>query len=165
MKIKKLFIGLIISTVLFALVACVGESVITMSDIPVYIDAVELKAGESTVGDILDKDMQQDMALRQTLGLDGLTQHKGFKLSADTSWSQVRTFYEKELGNAGWSNGLGGTPTSSIVMSTIVRRENRGNDLFKTAIWSKDKQVLTVMMVINPLDPNDKALVLSLSTP
>jgi hypothetical protein len=41
---------------------------------------------------------------------------------------------------------------------------NQGNKLFHTAIWSKDKQTLTVVMVNSPTDKKQRELVLSLST-
>jgi hypothetical protein len=41
---------------------------------------------------------------------------------------------------------------------------NEDNGLFKIAIWSKDKQTLSVVMTKSPTDPSDEELLLSLST-
>ena len=41
---------------------------------------------------------------------------------------------------------------------------NQANTLFQTAIFSKDKQTLTVMRVVDPTDAAKVQMILSLST-
>jgi hypothetical protein len=163
-KTKTLFASLVMLAVSLLLLTACGGGATAVKDLPVYTGAVELKPGESTVGDTLAKNMQQDTALRQAMGTSGKTEQKGFKLPADTTWDQINAFYDKELKAAGWSSGLGGIAGSFIDMNAVMKAANEGNDLFKTAIWSKDKQTLAVVMTKNPTDPNDVELLLSLST-
>ncbi len=164
MKTKTLFAALVVLAVfLLLLTACSGGAT-AIKDLPVYTGAVELKPGESTVGDTLAKNMQQDAALRQAMGAGGKTEQEGFRLPAETSWDQVNAFYDKQLKAAGWSSGLGGIAGSIVDLNAVMKAANEGNDLFKIAIWSKDKQTLSVVMTTSPTDPNDEELLLSLST-
>jgi hypothetical protein len=163
-KTKTLSASLVMLAVsLLVLTAC-GGGATAAKDLPVYTGAVELKPGESTVGDTLAKNMQQDTALRQAIGAGGKTEQKGFKLPADTTWDQVNAFYDKELKAAGWSSGLGGIAGSFVDLNAVMNTANEDNGLFKIAIWSKDKQTLSVVMTKSPTDPSDEELLLSLST-
>jgi hypothetical protein len=49
-------------------------------------------------------------------------------------------------------------------VNALMKTTNEGNDLFKTAIWTKSKQTLTVVMVTDPTDAKQKQLLLSLSS-
>ncbi len=164
MKTKTLFASLVVLAVSLVVLTACGGGATAVKDLPVYTGAVELKPGESAVGDTLSKNMQQDAALRQAMGAGGKTEQEGFKLPANTTWDQVNAFYDKELKAAGWSSGLGGIAGSLVDMNAVMKTANEGNDLFKTAIWSKDKQTLALVMTTNPTDPNDEELLLSLST-
>ena len=146
------------------LVACGGKQA-TLSEAPVYPGATELKAGESTIGDTLAKNVEQNAALKQAMGGMGNTiDQKGFQLPTDATWDQVKSYYNQELGNDGWKSGLGGLAASFVDINAVMDTANEGNDLFKMAIWSKDKQTLTVMMVTDPTDEMQKQLLLSLSS-
>lgn len=157
---------IIISLVGFGLLACnSGSSAVAINDLPAYPNATELKAGESNIGDTLAQNAQQDAALRQALGgLKGKVEQKGFQLPADTTWEQVKSFYEKELKGSGWSSGLGGVANSLVDVNAVMESANQGNDLFQTALWSKNKQNLTIVMMTDPTDQTKKHLILSLST-
>jgi hypothetical protein len=163
MKTKTMFFYLIMLGVALVVLAACGGSV-AAKDLPVYTGAVELKAGESNIGDTLAKNMQQDASLRQAVGAGGKTEQKGFTLPAETTWEQVSSFYEKELTKAGWSKGLGGIANSLVDVNAIMETTNKDNDLFKTTIFSKNKQTLTVVMVTDPTDAKQKQLLLSLSS-
>jgi hypothetical protein len=163
MKTKTLFFSLMMLAVAALVLAACGGSV-AAKDLPVYTGAVELKAGESNIGDTLAKNMQQDAALRQAVGSGGKTEQKGFKLPAEATWDQVKAFYEKELDKAGWSKGLGGIANKFVDVNAIMETTNQDNDLFKTTIFSKGKQTLTVVMVTDPTDAKQKQLLLSLSS-
>ncbi len=164
MKTKMLFAFLVMLAVSLVMLTACGGGTAAAKDLPVYTGAVELKPGESTVGDTLAKNMEQDAALRQAMGAGGKTEQKGFKLPADTTWDQVNAFYDKDLKATGWSNGLGGLAGSFVDLNAVMKTANEGNDLFKIAIWSKDKQTLSVVMTTSPTDSQDKELLLSLST-
>jgi len=59
---------------------------------------------------------------------------------------------------------LGGVANSFVDVNAIMETANQGNELFQTAIWSKDKQTLTLVMVTDPTDQTKKQLLFSLST-
>jgi hypothetical protein len=161
----RLFLNLtLLLAVVLLLVACGGQEA-TLSEAPVYPGATELKAGESTVGDTLAKNVEQNAALKQAMGGMGNTiDQKGFQLPAEATWDQVKNHYNQELANDGWKSGLGGIAASFVDINAIMETANEGNELFKMAIWSKDKQTLTVVMVTDPADAMQKQLLLSLSS-
>jgi len=163
LSIRSLFSLTILVMTLLALAACGGA--VAMKDVAVYPGATELKAGESNVGDTLAKNVEQNAALKQAMGGMGSNlDQKGFQLPADTTWDQVKAYYEKELDKAGWSKGLGGIANSLIDVNAVMETANQDNELFKTALWSKGKQTLTVVMVADPTDNTQKQLLLSLSS-
>ena len=153
---------IVLAIFLVILPGCGGS--VTSGDLPTYPGAAELKAGESTIGNTLGKNMKQDAALRQAMGTGGKTEQRGFKLPAGTTWEQVKSFYDKELKAGGWESGLGGAAGNFVDINAVMGAANRGNDLFQTAIWSKGKQTLTVSMIADPTDRKQQELVLSLST-
>ena len=172
MQTKKLFYSLI-SLLVLALLACNsilpfggGGSAATAGDLPVYPGAVELKEGESAIGDTLAQNMEQDAAMREALGAlgSGSTGQKGFQLPTEATWEQVKAFYDKELTAAGWQSGLGGIAGNMVDVNAMMEAANQGNELFQTALWSKGKQTLTTVMVTDPTDQAKKELILSLST-
>ena len=59
---------------------------------------------------------------------------------------------------------MGGLANSFEDVNAMMEAANQGNELFQTAIWSKDKQILTVLLVTNPIDSAKKDLILSLTT-
>ena len=144
------------------LLAACGAAPATIADLPVYPGAVELKPGESAIGDTLQQNMQQDAAMRESMGLGGSTEQRGFSVTADAGWDAIKGFYSDELKAQGWQEGMGG-PGGGMA-SQILEQANQGNDLFQTAMYSKDKQVLSVIRVASPVDPNVVELILSLST-
>lgn len=164
MKIKTLSFSFIMLAVVALVLAACGGAVAT-KDLPVYTGATELKAGESNIGDTLAKNVEQNAALKQAMGGMGSDlDQKGFQLPADATWDQVKAFYEKELDKAGWSKGLGGIANSFVDVNAIMETTNQDNELFKTAIWSKGKQTLTIVMITDPTDNAKKQLLLSLSS-
>ena len=162
MKIKTFMPFFILAVCLIVLPDCGGTA--TSGDLPKYPGATELKAGDSTVGNTLAKNMKQDAAMRQAIGTGGKTEQTGLKLPADTTWEQVKRFYDKELKAGGWESGLGGAAGGFIDVNAVMGAANKGNDLFQTAIWSKRKQTLTVAMVTSPTDKKQRELILSLSS-
>lgn len=143
------------------LAAC-GGGAVAIGDLPVYTDARELKAGESTVGDTLKNNMEQDKALRDAIGTGGKTEQRGFKLPADASWDKVKAFYTDKLKADGWSEGAGGI--AGNIVSDVMNQVNSSNEMFQTALYSKGNQTLSIVRVVNPVDTADVELILSLST-
>jgi hypothetical protein len=172
MQTKKLYL-LIFSVMILPLLACnsllpfgLGSSPATAADIPVYPGATGQAAGESAMGDTLANNMEQDAAIKQALGAmggGGKLEQKGFQLPSEATWDEVKSFYSKELEAAGWTSGVGGIASSFIDVNAVMEAANEGNDLFQTALWSKDKQTLTIVMVTDPTDETSKQLIFSLS--
>jgi hypothetical protein len=160
---QKSFMSLFVLVVLLmVLFACGGNA--SAGDLPRFPGATELKAGASTIGNTLAKNMKQDAAMRQAMGAGGKTEQFGFQLPGDATWEQVKGFYEKELKAGGWESGLGGVAGGIVDINAVMGAANQGNDLFQTAMWSKGKQTLTVAMVTNPTDKKQQELILSLAT-
>lgn len=162
MKKILLFVALVVA--LLSICACSKSKSVEIADIAVYPDAVELDPGGNTIADSLVNNMEQDAALRQSIGIGGDVEQKGFALPKDATWDQVKAFYEKELKDAGWSSGLGGVAGEFVDVNDLMATANTGNDLFQTLMWSKDKQNLSLVMVTDPTDSSQKVLLLSLST-
>ena len=51
-----------------------------------------------------------------------------------------------------------------VDVNAMMDTTNEGNDMFQTAIWSKDKQTLTVVYAVDPTNQEGKVLILSLSS-
>ena len=143
MQTKKSFY-LLVSLLALALLACNsilpfggGGSAATAGDLPVYPGAVELKEGESTIGDTLAQNMEQDAAIREALGAlgSGSTEQKGFQLPAEATWEQVKAFYEKELTAAGWQSGLGGIAGNMVDVNAMMEATNQSNEWFSHDPW------------------------------
>lgn len=146
---------------LLALAAC-GSKPVTIADLPVYPEATALQPGESSLADTLQSNGQQDSAVRQAMGTGGATEQRGFDLPAETTWDQVKSFYSDKLKADGWRDGLGG-PAGGMA-SQIMEQANAGNDIFQTTLFSRDKQTLAVVRIVDPTDSSKAQLILSLST-
>jgi hypothetical protein len=145
----------LVTLALLAVTAC-SQAPATLTAIPAFPGATELKPGESTIGDTLANNNQMDAQLRQQVGVGGKTEQKGYRLPSDASWDKVKGFYDEKLKADGWG-------TNSMV-SGIMEQANQGNDLFQTANWQKGNQNVTVVMVTSPTDATQKELIVSLST-
>ncbi len=171
MKRNKLFYS-ILGMVVLTLLACnsilpFGGSAVAIKDLPAYTGATELKEGESNIGNTLAKNMEQDAAIKKAmgnLGGGGKLEQRGLQLPAEATWEQVKSFYDKQLGDSGWKSGLGGLAGGLVDVNAVMGAANQDNDLFQTAIWSKDKQTLTLVMITDPTDKTQKQLIMSLST-
>lgn len=147
----------------FALVAC-GDKAAAISDIPVFTGAVELKPGESTIANSLQKNGAQDAAMRQATNMGGSVVQKGFSLPKDTTGSAVHAFYDEKMKAAGWTNGLGGAAGQFIDVNKVIGAANQGNEMFQPVIYTKDKQSLTVLYLADPVKEDNRQLILSLSS-
>lgn len=162
MQKKQLLPSFLAAAGLIVLCCCGGD--VGSGALPRFPGASELKAGESAIGSTLAKNMEQDAAMRKAMGAGGKTEQLGFRLPGDATWEQVKEFYERELKAGGWESGLGGVAGGFVDINAVMGAANQGNDLFQTAMWSKGKQTLTVMMVTSPTDRRQRELILSLSS-
>jgi hypothetical protein len=156
MTTRTKLLAILLTTCALLLAACGASQPATLADIPAYPGAVELKPGESKLGDTLAKNNQTDAALRAQLGTGGKTDQKGYSMPKDAKWDQVKSFYEQKLTAGGWA-------TNSLV-SGIMEQANQGNDLFKTANWQKGSQNVTIVLVSSPVNADEKELIVSLSS-
>ncbi|MBE2198806.1 MAG: hypothetical protein IAE79_09360 [Anaerolinea sp.] len=146
---------------LFALAAC-GSDPAVLSDIPAYDGATALQAGQNAIADTLIQNMEQDASLRANIGVGGSIEQMAYRLPDGATWDQVKSFYDKALGDAGWKSGMGG-PGGDLA-SSIMESASTGNPLFQTAVWSKDKQTLTLVRNVNPTNESEVYLIMSLNT-
>ncbi len=154
-----LFLALIL---LVSASACGGGGADTAATLPVYPGATELKPGEDPVADTLAKNMEQDAAIRQSAGMGGKMEQKAYKLPADASWDQIKAFYDKELGGAGWKSGMGGI--GGDIANQALETSNQANEFMKIAMWSKGKQVLTVVRAADMSNTAQPYLLISLNS-
>lgn len=147
---KKLLLSL---AFLFFLTACGGGAAATVADVPVYPDAVALEPGVDPVADTLVNNMVQDAQIRSSVGVGGQIEQKAYRLPAGTTWQQVESFYNDELGSDGWQSGLGGIAGS--IAGDVMSSVNQSNELFQTGIWSKGDQTLTLIRVADSSGGDD----------
>jgi len=164
MKLQKALVPfLLLGVVVLSFAACGGKAA-GIGDLPVYTGAVELKAGDSAIGNTLANNTNQDAAMRKAMGAGGSTVQRGFTLPTDATWDTVKAFYEKELKASGWTSGLGGVAGGMFDVNSVMNTANQGNKMAQTEIFSKGKQTLTLLMTTNPIKTEEKTLILSLST-
>lgn len=161
MKLKKtMTLGLITFLGVLFTIACGGSNV-TLSELPVFPGAKELKAGESKMGDTLKNNMATDKKLRESMGplaAKGSIEQMGFSLASKTTWKEVKGYYDQKLKAQGWESGLGGIAGKFVDVNKAVNTGN--NKMAKTIIYSKGSQNLTILMLTTP----NKKLILSLSS-
>lgn len=145
------------------LVAC-GSKVATLNDFPTYPGAVELKAGESKIADTLQKNKQQDALVRQAMNVGGKVEQRGFQLPKNTQWDAINSFYADKLKAAGWTSGLGGIAGQFVDINKVTSAANQSNSLFRTAIYTKNKQSLTIIFLTDPTNKKNKQLIFSLAS-
>lgn len=163
MKLKNsLLTSVLFACLLGLLVACGGGSAITASDIPAYPDAVLLQPGDDQLADTLLQNAEQDAALRSSLGVSGSLEQVAYKLPAETSWDQIKSFYGDELEGDGWESGIGG-PGGNLA-NDLMESVNSSNELLQTGSWSKGDQIITLIRNVNPTAMNEIYLIISLNT-
>lgn len=162
MKTRSTFVLTLLFLFAALILSACGSDPATVSDLPVYPDAVALQPGDDPVADTLANNAEQDAALRGNLGVGGSVEQKAFRLPEGTTWEQVKSFFDGELDAAGWESGLGGL--AGDLAGDVLESANAGNELFQTAIWSKDKQNLTVFRMTDATNPAQPYLILSLAT-
>jgi hypothetical protein len=156
----KLLLGCVLTVSLMLTFGCGGGGV-SLSDLPLFPGATELKAGDSNLGNTLKNNMETDKKMRDAMGplaAKGSTEQKGFSLPAGSTWNDVKAFYDKELAAMGWKSGLGGAAGKFVDVNKVMNAG--GSSLSKQVIYSKGGQTLTIIMMTS----GKKQLILSLST-
>ena len=154
---KKFLVVLSLAVVmLLALTACGGTSPVVASDLPAYPGATELGANDSRLAATLSKNSQQITALTQSAGVNGKTEQKGFALPKETTWDNVKKFYDDKLKAAGWNEPGGMT-------GNVLAQVNAQNDMFQTATYLRGNQTLAVIRLVDPIS-KDASLIFSLNT-
>jgi hypothetical protein len=153
---------ILLALILLVVSSGCGSKAATAGDLPVFPGAVELKPGEDPIADTLSKNMEQDSSLRQNIGVGGKIEQKVYRLPADGSWDSVKAFYDKELKAAGWKSGMGGV--GGDIASQMLESVNDSNDMMKTTMWSKGKQILTIFRLTEGMGADQAYLIISLNT-
>lgn len=155
---KRFLFFIILPFSLFVLTAC-GSNEVTLSEIAIFPGATAVNPGDDSVADTLMKNMEQDAALRADLGIGGSVEQIAHKLPSGTSWEEVKDFYDEALAKEGWDSGLGGIAGKFANDALEAASEGTG-----TSIWSKDKQTLTLLRLVDPVDQSAPYLIFSLAT-
>jgi hypothetical protein len=95
-------------------------------------------------------------------------EQKAFNLPKDASWDKLIGFYTEQLKAKGWKEGVAARGLGSGMANDMVKKAmaqaNAGSDLFKTAIFTRDRQTLTIMRLANATGNNEAQLLVSLNT-
>jgi hypothetical protein len=148
--------------VLLVVASGCGSKAASSADLPVYPGATELKPGEDPVADTLAKNMEQDASIRKSMGAGGNIVQKAYRLPADGNWDAVKAFYDQKLKADGWKSGMGGI--GGDIASQALESVNQSNDMLKTTMWSKGKQVLTIFRLLETPDATQAYLIVSLNS-
>lgn len=159
---KKMMLLVVMSLLLLSLAACGGSDPIGMSDVPAYPEATAMVAGQDPIADTLLSNMEQDAALRGSMGVGGKIEQMAYRLPAGTTWAQVESFYKEKLEADGWVVGMGG-PGGDIAAQALAST-NASNDSLQTMMWSRDNQVITVIRNGMSSNADELFLLISLNT-
>jgi hypothetical protein len=144
------------------LMACGGPAPLSIAELPAYAGATELQPGNSPIATTLKNNEQQAAAMGQKI------EQKAFNLPKDASWDKVVGFYSEQLKAKGWKEGAAGGGLGSSMANDLVNKAmsqaNSGNDMFKTAMFARGKQTLTVMRLAGATKKDEAQLLLSLNT-
>lgn len=126
-----------------ALTAC-ASAPITLNDLPVFPDAVELTSGESQLAAPLAKSAANDAKVRQALNADGKAAQKIYRLPKGTAWDAVKKFYGEKLQATGWNSaGESGTLLERVSAPTDI-------SLYSTAQFTRGNQSLVIAQATSP---------------
>jgi hypothetical protein len=151
----------IVSAILLA--ACGGAPApVSIADLPAYAGAKELQPGNSPIATTLQNNEQQAAASGQKI------EQKAFSLPKDATWDKLIAFYSEQLKAGGWTEGAAagglGSGMANDMVKNALSQANAGNDLFKTAMFTRGKQTLTVMRLSGATARDEVQVLLSLNT-
>ena len=139
-----------------------GPAPLSMADLPTYAGATELQPGNSPIATTLRNNEQQAAAMGQKI------EQKAFGLPKDATWDKLIGFYKEQLAAKGWKEGAAagglGSSMANDMVSKALGQANAVNDLFKTAIFTRGKQTLTVMRLAGATAKDEVQVLLSLNT-
>ena len=115
----------------------------TLRDLPLYPNAVELKPGEEHLADTLAALAKNDATLQRALGL-ATAERRVFALPKDTAPDATRKFYDDKLLPAGWK--------SETVKSTLLERVSQLTDVsaYQVVVWTRGTQRLAIVQAASP---------------
>ena len=147
----------------FLLAACGGgPAPVSIADLPTYAGAKQLQPGNSPIATTLKNNEQQAAAMGQKI------EQKAFGLPKDATWDKLIAFYNEQLKAKGWKEGAAGGGLGSSMANDMVNKAmgqaNAGNDMFKTAMFARGKQTLTVMRLAGTTAKDEAQVLLSLNT-
>ena len=162
-SVRKLSLIVIAATTAVILAACgSAPAPVTIAELPTYAGAKELQPGNSPIATTLKNNEQQAAAMGQKI------EQKAFTLPKDATWDKLIAFYSEQLKAGGWKEGVAaggvGSGMANDIMKNALAQANAGNDMFKTAIFTRGKQTLTVMRMAGTSKRDDAQILLSLNT-
>jgi hypothetical protein len=145
------------------LAACGGAPApVSVADLPTYAGASQLQPGNSPIATTLKNNEQQAAATGQKI------EQKAFSLPKDATWDKLIAFYGNELKAKGWKEGAAagglGSGMANDMVKNALNQANAANDGFKTAIFTRGKQTLTLMRMAGASKKDEVQLLLSLNT-
>lgn len=120
MRVRKIISFLLLGAFVgLSLLAC-GTEPVMMSDVPVYPGAEPMAGGQSQMADELAN------IIRNSAGGEGVgVEINLYSLSAEISWDDIKTYYNRELAGTDWT-AQDELTTESEVISTIGWGRGRG---------------------------------------
>ena len=115
----------------------------TLRDLPLFPNSVELKPGEEHLADKLAALAKNDATLQSALGV-GIAERRVFALPKDTAPDATRKFYDDKLLPAGWK--------SETVKSTLLERVSQLTDVsaYQVVVWTRGTQRLAIVQAASP---------------
>jgi len=138
-----------------------------LADIPLYPDAIELKPGESRIGDAQANNVKDDAVMKKIaeyMAGGGKLAEMTLELPEGTSWGNILDFYQDKLVAGGWSNAVGGVPRNVLDVSGLMGGSDEDRQYIQSTMFSRGSQSLAMVMVSLPEDRDYRELILSLVT-
>lgn len=169
-RLKSVFMGLVFITLLLVMLsifpACSVKPV-SLADIPLYPESIELKPGESRIGDAQANNVKDDAVMKKIMEYvigGGKLAEMTIELPEGTSWGNILDFYQDKLVASGWSNAVGGVPRKVLDVSGLMGGADEDRQYIHSTMFSRGSQTLAIVMVSLPDEQNYRELILSLVT-
>jgi hypothetical protein len=133
----------------------IGGQPIVISELPTYPGATELSAGQSSVIDPIFGAAQRETPQFIGLGIEVVKEQRNFKVSTETTFSDLKAFYGDKLLAGGWRE--------DAAIREFTNNANLQVENMQGAIWNRIDQTLLVVLATDATT-GDKEFTLSLST-
>lgn len=133
----------------------IGGQPIAISELPTYPGATELSANESKIIDSVFGPAQRETPPFIGLGIEVVKTQRNFRVSNETTFEMVKTFYADKLQAAGWRE--------DPAMRVFTNNANAKSANLQGAIWVRVDQTLLIALAGDP-SGGGKELTLSLAT-